>query len=354
MPWVSHRGDTSVAVRPHLFTLPGLGWEIQGYGLFLALALLLAWGLTLSFGRKDRLPPGPLGTAFVLASGLGLVGARIGWILQRPGDTGAGIELFALRSDELAPFVGVTVAAIVGGLYLMRRRIPAVAGYDVAAPAFMAALMVERLGALMAGTGYGRVAPELPWAIRFPAGSPAFIEHQRTLTAMFPIDATESLPVHPTQIYGLLVAGAALWVGLWLRKRRTYSGQVVLGTLITYLLGRSFIEEWFRADAAGASLGPLSSGQVAAVVLAASMVVIMRARAALAVHRPAEFRPWEGGRWTPAELRDPSKGPDKPGPSASRSHTGSNRSVTSGASRRRKTKAKHKGKRGKKQRRKKK
>ncbi|MEM7158375.1 MAG: prolipoprotein diacylglyceryl transferase family protein [Myxococcota bacterium] len=340
-------------MRPHLFTLPGLGWEIQGYGLMLALALLLAWGLTLSWGRRDRLPSGPLGTAFVLATGFGLMGARFGWLLQRPGETGAGIELFALRSDELAPFVGVTVAAVVGGLYLTRRRIPAVAGFDVAAPAFMAALMVERLGALMAGTDYGRVAPELPWAIRFPPGSPAFLEHQRTLTGMFPVDATQSLPVHPTQLYGLLVAGAALGVGLWLRKRRTYSGQVVLGTLTAYLLGRSFFEEWFRADAAGESLGPFSSGQVAAIVLAVSMVVIMRARAALAVHRPAEFRPWEGGRWTPAELQDGRPSPGNPGRSAARSHTGSQRSLTSGASRRRKSKAKNKGKRGKKRRKKK-
>lgn len=287
-----------------MLKLPGLGWEVQSYGLMLALALLLAWVITLSLGRRDRLPPGPLGTAYVLGVGLGLVFARISWLLQRPGEaSGAAPELFVLRADELAPLAGLVVAGLVAGLHVMRRRVPVVAFYDVAAPAFAAGAMLERLGALLAGTGFGDYAPGLPWAIRFPAGSPAYLEHQRTLAALLPAGAEQSLPVHPTQIYGLLIAAAALGVGLWLRRRRRFSGQVFLGTAITYLVGRALVEEWFRADAGAAMMGPLNSAQVRALVLAGALGVVLWSRRRLAAQKPEKFRPWEGGRWSPQAER---------------------------------------------------
>lgn len=293
-----------MCVLPVMLSLPGLGWDVQSYGLLLALGLVLAWVITLSLGRRDRLPPGPLGTAFVLGVGLGLVSSRIAWLLQRPAEaSGAAPELFVLRPDELAPFAGVVVAALVAGLHVMRRRVPVVAFLDVVAPAMAAGAMLERLGALLAGTGFGDYAPGLPWAIRFPAGSPAYLEHQRTLAGLLPAGAEQSLPVHPTQLYAMVIAGAALGVGLWLRRHRWFSGQVFLGTAIAYLVGRAFVEEQFRADAGAAAFGPLSSLQVSALVLVAALGTVLWARARMAKLRPAAFRPWEGGRWSPEPER---------------------------------------------------
>lgn len=285
-----------------MLRLPGLDWEVQSYGLLLALALVLAWVVVVSLGRRDHLPVGPLGTAYVLGVSLGLVGARLSWILQRPGEASAAApELFVLRADELAPLAGVVVAGLVAGLHVMRRRIPVVAFFDVAAPALAAGAMLERLGALLAGTGYGGYAPTLPWAIRFPVGSPAYVEHQRALAGLLPAGAEASLPVHPTQLYALGLAGVALGVGLWLRRRRTFSGQVFLGTAIAYLVGRALVEEWFRADAGAATFGPLGSAQVSALVLVGALGVAWWARSRLAAQRPQAFRPWEGGRWSPRD-----------------------------------------------------
>jgi phosphatidylglycerol---prolipoprotein diacylglyceryl transferase len=309
-----------------MFTLPGLGWEMQSYGLLLALALVLAWVVMLALGRRDRLPPGPLGTAYVLGVGLGLVAARIAWLLQRPGAASV-TEPFALRADELAPFVGVMVAGLVAGLHVMRRRVPVVAFFDVAAPALAAGAMVERLGALLAGTGFGDYAPGLPWAIGFAAGSPAYLEHRRALAGLLPAEALQSLPVHPTQIYAMALAGVALGVGLWLRKRRRFSGQVFLGTAIAYLLGRALVEEWFRADAGAATLGPLNASQVSALSLVGVLGVVLWARGKQAAQRPDAFVPWEGGRWSPAEPRDgrspaPGREPARGGVGAKRTSDG--------------------------------
>jgi phosphatidylglycerol:prolipoprotein diacylglycerol transferase len=293
-------------VLPSILTLPGLGWDVQSYGLLLALAIVLAWVVLLSLGRRDRLPSAPLGTAFVLGVGLGLVAARLAWILQRPaGAPGPAPELFVLGADELAPFAGLVVAGLVAGLHVMRRRVPVVAFFVVAAPAVAAAAIVERLGAWLAGTGFGRYAPTLPWAIRFPPGSPAYAEHQRSLAGLLPAGAEASLPVHPTQLYAMLIAGAALGVGLWLRRRRRFSGQVFLGTTIAYVLGRALVEEWFRADAGGAVLGPFDSAQVSALVLASALGVVLWSRGRLAARRPKSFTPWLGGPWSPKDEPPP-------------------------------------------------
>lgn len=275
--------------------------SVPSYGLMLALALLLGWMVMLSLGRRDRLPRGPLSTAYVLGAGLGLLGARVGWLLAQPTEVVDASPLWAIHGDELAPFMGMMIGAVVAGLHLMRRRVPVAAGYDVAAPAFAAAAIVERFGALLAGTGFGRVSADLPWAIRFPLGSPAFIEHERTLYGLLPAGAEQSLPVHPTQVYGMLLAGVTLGVALWLRKHRSFSGQVVLGTAVAHLAGRALVEEWFRADAEPATVGPFNSGQLGALVLIAALGVVLWARARVAKVRPGAFRPWEGGRWSPSD-----------------------------------------------------
>ena len=322
-----------------MFTLPGLDWEIHAYGLMMALALLLAWVVTLSLGRRDRLPPGRLGTAYVLGVGFGLMGARMAWLLQRPGTDGGAAELFVLRGNELAPFAGVIVMALVAGLYVMRRRIPVVAVYDVAAPGLAAAVMVERLGALLSGIGFGDYAPKLAWAIRFPVGSPAYLEHQRALAGLLGPDATQSLPVHPTQLYGLVLAGITLAVALWVRKHRRFSGQVFLVTCMTYLLLRALVEDWFRADAQPAMLGPLNGGQVGALVIAAAMGVVLWSRGRLAQARPELFRPWEGGRWSPPDQR-----PQPVSTAAASAETRQGSSTSGGTSR---GSGKGKGKKGK-------
>lgn len=280
---------------PLLFGLPS-------YGLMLALALLVTWGVTRTLARRDRLPTGAIDSAFVFGTFAGLAAARVGWLLSQPGD-GAGHSLVALRGGELAPIAGITAAGIVGGFVLMRRRIPVVAGYDVVAPGLAIGAAIERIGGLFSGVGFGAHAPDLPWAIRFPEGSPAWLAHQQDLGGLIRPDAALSLPVHPTQIYGIIVAGIALGLALTLRRRRRFSGQVFLGTMAALLLGRAWVEEWFRADAGSAVLGPLSSAQVSSFVLAAALLVIAWARGVQARAKPQEYQPWLGGRWSPAPTK---------------------------------------------------
>jgi phosphatidylglycerol---prolipoprotein diacylglyceryl transferase len=269
-------------MSPVLFTVPGADWEVSSYGFFLGLALIAGWILSLSLAARDRLPADRLGTSYVVAVAFGLFGARAAWLLQHPDAWTGWASLVSLSSPGqggMAPFFGVVVALLVAGMHVQRMRVPVLAWFDVVAPALALGLVLERIGALLAGLGHGRYAPDFALAIRFPVDSPAFVEQRRTVANLLPAGATESLPVYPTQIVAILVGLIALAVAVLLRKRRRFSGQVFLAVAMVIVAGRSFGEEPLRADRTHAAIGPASPGQAA--------------------EGAADLRPWEGGKWSP-------------------------------------------------------
>jgi phosphatidylglycerol:prolipoprotein diacylglycerol transferase len=278
-----------------LFTFPGLDWEVQSYGLLLGAAFIVGFFVSLTLARADRLPTEPLGTIYVVSVAAALFAGRAVWVVQHPDAWAGWSSLVTLQAGTFAPFFAIFVGLAVSAGLVGRRKVPPGAWFDVAAPAFAIGVAFERLGALLAGSGEGTYAPGLPWAIRYPAGSPVFTRHLRTLDNLMPSGATESLPVHPTPIYGLLLAlgGVALCVAL--RKRRRFTGQVFFALAVYFLVTRAFVEEWFRADAATAVFGPLNPGQVGAVLVVAALVFVSRARA----RAKTTLRAWEGGRWSP-------------------------------------------------------
>ena len=286
-------------MAPLLFTVPGIGWEIQSYGFFMGLALVVGWVLALALARADRLPADALGTAYVASVAAGLFAARGAWLAQHPGTADGVSSWLSLSADGLAPFAGVVVALVLSAVLATRQRVPVTAWFDVIAPAFAVGTVLERIGAVLAGTGYGRYAPDWPLSITYGPDSPAFADHAAHLAGLMPPGAVQSLPVHPTQLYGALLGALGLWLALALRKRRTFSGQVFLSYAIYVVVARIFVEEWFRADAIQPVLGPFNPGQVAALGLLLGLILVLRTRGRRAAQMKAGLRYWEGGRWSP-------------------------------------------------------
>jgi phosphatidylglycerol:prolipoprotein diacylglycerol transferase len=150
---------------------------------------------------------------------------------------------------------------------------------DLATAPLGLALMLARLGCFVAGCDYGKVS-SLPWAVRFPAPSPAWADH--VAAGLVPADRTASLPVHPTQLYeaalGLAIAGGAL---LFSRLPLRRDGRIFLIAACAYALGRIAIED-LRGDAGRGIYAGLSSGQIF------SLLVLV---AIAAVHALRRFRP---------------------------------------------------------------
>jgi hypothetical protein len=149
---------------------------------------------------------------------------------------------------------------------------------DLAAMPLAGALVVARFGCLIAGCDYGKVTA-LPWAMRFPGGSPAWRDHVHS--GLVPASRDASLPVHPTQLYEsllgilLVVLAVVLARTVWARAR---DGRLFGVVALAYVLGRWPIEN-LRGDAGRGFFTVLSTGQlIGAAVAIACAVMLWRMR----------------------------------------------------------------------------
>ena len=179
------------------------------------------------------------------------------------------------RWAGMTSFWGYLAGAAAVALVCKRDRIPLARMADLAAIPLGAALVFARLGCFMAGCDYGKVSA-LPWAVRFPAGSPAWRDqlHAGLITA----GRTESLPVHPTQLYEACLGLVIIVVALLVARRARTEGRVFLAAAATYALGRLAIE-MLRGDAGRGIYAGISSGQIF------SLLVLLAIAARFAITR---------------------------------------------------------------------
>jgi len=125
--------------------------------------------------------------------------------------------------------------------------------------------------------------------VHFPGGSPASEAQHKTgeLASMM----SQSLPVHPTQIYESAASFAiAAFLILNLHGKKRYDGQIFLAFVGLYATVR-FLLEFVRADDRGGFLG-LSTSQLLGIPLVIAVIVLHkklseRAGAALGPELPA-------------------------------------------------------------------
>jgi len=120
-----------------------------------------------------------------------------------------------------------------------------------------------RMGCLLAGCCFGK-----PWAsgmaIHFPSQSPA--SEAQFKEGLLPTALTQSLDVHPTQLYESAASFAiAAFLIFNLHGKKRYDGQVFLAFVGLYSVLR-FVIEFVRADDRGGFLG-LSTSQLVGIPL---------------------------------------------------------------------------------------
>jgi len=187
---------------------------------------------------------------------------------------------FNVRWAGMTSFWGYLAGIAAIAAVCRANRIPVARLLDLAAAPIGLALCFARLGCFLAGCDYGKVT-SVPWAVRFPAGSPAWVDHLQS--GLLPPERADSLPVHPTQLYeallGLVMVGLALVAprSRWVRERE---GRVFVVIAGAYALGRLPIEA-LRGDMGRGIYFGLSSGQIfsLAVLLAIGVTLVSKRRA---------------------------------------------------------------------------
>jgi phosphatidylglycerol:prolipoprotein diacylglycerol transferase len=154
---------------------PGLGLPIRGYGTMLLIAVVS--GAALVAWRGYRLGIDPELTTTLVFWGFvpGIIGARVYYVVTHSGEFNTLGEVLNITQGGL-----VVYGSLIGGLlgfsaFLIKERLPPLPMFDLLVPGMLLGLALGRVGCFLNGCCYGGVC-DLPWAVRFPVGSPPFVQ----------------------------------------------------------------------------------------------------------------------------------------------------------------------------------
>lgn len=291
--WYPHVGMFDVDWKP----VP-----IFSYGVMLGTSMVVGWFLALRLAENDGIPREQAGAIYMWTAVWAIVGARALYVITEPQEFKEGIDVILLNKGGLVAYGGMIGGFLASWYGCHKRKIRLLRWADVSAPAVVLGTGITRIGCLLYGCDYGRRADSLPWAIRFPPGSPAFHDH----LSQFGLDkgAPASLPVHPTQVYETLASLALFGLLMYLRRVRKFSGEVFVGWVLGYGILRSLIEV-YRGDADRGSVGPLSTSQFIGVLSAAAAVALLVVLIKKYRQDPKALRLWEVPLQAPAKAAVP-------------------------------------------------
>jgi phosphatidylglycerol:prolipoprotein diacylglycerol transferase len=260
-----------VLFRLHLF---GHIIPVYGYGLMLVVAFLACVMTARYLAVRKGMNPEHFVDATLIAVATGLIGARLCSVLENlheytRTDRTIGqnlLGIFNTREGGLTFYGGFLLATPCVIAYGLFRRAKILVGMDIVAPLVMIGLGFGRIGCFLNGCCYG--APcSLPWAVRFPYYSNAYIDQTLSGKLIVPTDlqnmgtplnpdlpsfagnprlaalaaSSSALPVHPTELYSsftgfLLAALLITYLGLPHIDGRVFALMLMLEGISRYLL----------------------------------------------------------------------------------------------------------------------
>jgi prolipoprotein diacylglyceryltransferase len=242
-------------------------WLVPDYFQLTAIAAILASAIALRIASRDKASQVHTRSAVACA----YLGAWVGGYLFEsacavPTAVASG-SWHAVFHPGRSSYGGLLFAAGGAAVYLWRVREPIAPFFDRASVGAGLGFALVRVGCFIAGCDYG-IPTALPWAVRFPSGSLAAVEHARH---HFVPTGAPSLPVHPTQLYesGLAVV-AAIAAGCCLARGRR-DGLAARVLVITYATGR-FAIELLRGDPHRGFFLGLSTAQWLSIVIVLAAV----------------------------------------------------------------------------------
>jgi len=257
-------------------------YGIYWYGILVVAGIMLGACYAAWRAKQDGENPDHVWNGLIIAIILGIVCARLYHVFSEPEGGAVGwsyyrqhpIEILYIWHGGLGIY-GAVLGGVVGVvIYAWRAKLHPLQWLDYGAPGLALGQAIGRWGNFINQELYGPPTNS-SWGLIIEA------EHRiapyNDLTA-YPLDTL----FHPTFLYEslwclLLFIILALIAHKW--KDRLVEGDIVMGYVIGYPLGRFFIE-YFRPDAW--MLGPLAAAQwfaIASVVIGIVVLVVLHVRA---------------------------------------------------------------------------
>ena len=236
---------------PVLFRLGGL--SVYAYGFFLAMGFVAGAHSAVLMAKKEGISIERVIDLFFYTIFSAIVGARLLFVLihydfylKNP------LHVFRIWEGGLVFYGGLVLAAGVSIGYMWRHRLPIWKMVDLFSPSVALGLFLGRMGCFFAGCCYGK-ATDLPWAVTFTDPNSL---------------ARLNIPLHPTQLYDAVNGLAIFFFLMWMKRRKSFDGEIFWLFLLLYSVTR-FLIEMLRDDPRGFLFGTLlSTSQAVGIVLA--------------------------------------------------------------------------------------
>ncbi|HUP00371.1 MAG TPA: prolipoprotein diacylglyceryl transferase [Gemmatimonadota bacterium] len=224
-------------------------FTVTSYGVMLVLAFVGAGLVVAAEWRRRGWEPGAAQDIVLAAMVGGVVGSKLYWALAHWSDLAAD-PVGTLFSRGGFTYYGGLIGGIVTVVaWLAWRKYPLARAVDSCALAVPVGYMLGRIGCLLVGDDYG-YPTDVPWAMAFPEGSPPTID-----------------PVHPTQIYEILLT-LPIFLVMWSQRKRPLPDGFLFFELLLLAGLERFVVEFYRVNVEVA-LG-LTAAQWISLALAAT------------------------------------------------------------------------------------
>ena len=227
------------------------GFELRSYGAMVSLAHLMGLALVLFLLHKKGLDPSPYVDLMFAVVLLGVVGARIVYLLEHTQEMQSYLDWFNLTKGGFSLFGGL-LAGFFGYLFtLWKKQLPIWETSDLLVPIFPLCLSVVRVGCFLAGCCHG-TKTDLPWGVV-------------PISELIPYSLAGET-IHPTQIYeSIFLLGLSAFL-YWYSYRKPKAGNVVLAFLWSYASYR-LLTNPIRGDIEPDLPLGLSFSQIGALIL---------------------------------------------------------------------------------------
>jgi phosphatidylglycerol---prolipoprotein diacylglyceryl transferase len=204
-------------------------FTVTSYGVMLVLAFVGAGFVVASEFRRRGWDASGAQDVVLAAMVGGIAGSKLYWAVANWDQLTAN-PLATLFSRGGFTYYGGLIGGVVAVTLLLKlRRYPMGQAINSCALAVPVGYMLGRVGCFLVGDDYGRPT-DVPWGIAFPEGSPP-----------------TSAPVHPTQIYEILLT-LPIFLVLWSQRKRDLPGWFLLWELFVLAGLERFVIEFYRVN----------------------------------------------------------------------------------------------------------
>lgn len=221
------------------FTIFGI--DVMWYGVLIATGMLIGIALAIREAKRVGISEDDVLNIAIIAIPVAIICARLYYVIfswdyysQNPG------EIFNIRGGGLAIHGGLIGGILTGFIYAKVKKLDFFKTADAVMVGMPLAQAIGRWGNFINGEAHGGPT-SLPWGIM-----------------------VDGVKVHPTFLYeSIWDFGIFLFIMFYMRKKKTYEGEVIVSYITLYSIGRFFIEG-LRTDSL--MFGPIRMAQFVSLV----------------------------------------------------------------------------------------